>query len=75
MYHGEVVLFRMALGIFDMVKPHILEANYEETVGLVQGFNSYVNEVKLFEIVVNHKLSAEKMYKHLEKAIRSFSSP
>ena len=65
MYHGEVVLFRMALGIFDMVKPHILEANYEETVGLVQGFNSYVNEVKLFEIVVNHKLSAEKMYKHL----------
>jgi len=28
LYHGEVVLFRMSLAIFELVKPHIMEANY-----------------------------------------------
>ena len=74
MYHGEVVLFRMALGIFDMVRQHVMETNYEETVGLIQGFASYVNETKLIDNVISHKLSSEKMFRYLEKAQKCFVS-
>jgi hypothetical protein len=70
LYHGEVVMFRMALAIFELVKPHILEASYEDTVGLTQGFAGYVREEKLFEIALNHKLTDERLQKHLEKAER-----
>ena len=71
LYHGEVVLFRMALGIFELIKPHIIDANYEDTVGLTQGFASYIQENKLLEIIVTHKLTDEKVQKHLEKAQKS----
>lgn len=40
-----------------MVKPHIMETNYEDTVGLTQGFASYIREDKLIDIVVNHSLT------------------
>lgn len=50
-----------------------MEANYEDTVGLIQGFAGYVREDKLFDIVVNHKLSEEKLQKHLDKVQRSLS--
>ena len=49
-----------------------MEANYETTVGLVQGFASYIREDKLLDIAVNHKLSVEKLNKQLEKTMRGF---
>lgn len=71
LYFGEVVLFRMALAIFELVKPHIMEANYEDTIGLIQGFGSYVREDKLLDLLVHHKLSEDKLQRSLDKALRA----
>lgn len=36
------MLFRMALAIFELIKSYIMETNFEDTVGLIQGFGSYI---------------------------------
>lgn len=42
-----------------------MDTNFEDTVGLVQGFGSYIREEKLFDLVVHSKLSDEKLQRYL----------
>jgi len=51
------VLYRVALSIIELTKGHIMETNYEETIGLIQGFSGFIREEKLLEMMVNHKLT------------------
>jgi hypothetical protein len=70
-YAGELALFRLALTIFDLTAPRIMDTNYEETLGLIQGFAGYTKETKLLEGVMHHKLTGEKLHRTLDRVLRT----
>ena len=67
LYFGEVVLYRIALSIMELIRVHIMETSYEDTIGLIQGCSVYVREDKLLELVLAHKLSNQKLWKTIDK--------
>lgn len=72
MYVGEVALFRLALAIMDLVGPRIMENNYEETIGLIQGFGGFGKEKKLIDSISQNKLTSEKLHKTIERMQRLY---
>lgn len=56
-----MVLYKICLSIFELIGKGLLARNYEETVGLIQSYWSYVNENRLLELTVNNKLTNEKL--------------
>lgn len=69
-YAGELALFRLALTIFDLIAPRIMDTNYEETLGLIQGFAGFTKEAKLLEGVMHHKLTAEKLHRSFDRVAK-----
>ena len=60
-YQEEVVLYKLGLSIFELIGRRILTTNYEETIGLVQSYWSYLDENRLMMQVVKHQLTSEKL--------------
>lgn len=48
-----------------------MDTNYENTIGLIQGFGSYVREDRLIDLLVHHRLSDEKLHRTLDKGKRA----
>ena len=60
-YQEEVVLYKLGLSIFELIGRRILTTNYEETIGLVQSYWSYLDENRLMMQMVKHQLTSEKL--------------
>jgi hypothetical protein len=67
LYVGETALFRLALGIIDLVGHRLLSTSYEETIGLIQGFGGFGKEKKLIESISQNKIATDKIHKTLER--------
>lgn len=68
------MLYRLCLAIFELVGKRLVNQNYEETVHLIQSYWSYVDENKLLELVVNSKLTNEKLSKLFSKITKQVHS-
>ena len=73
LYQGEVVLFRMALSVIEVIEPWLQDTTYEQTLGLIQSFGGYCGEEKLLDCLVHHRLSSEKLERTMAKVQKGLS--
>lgn len=50
-----------------MIGKRLLGQNYENTVGLIQSYWSYVDEDRLLDLIVNSKLTNERLTRTFTK--------
>ena len=70
-YHGEVIHFRLGLCILSLIAPKIIDASYEDTIGIIRDFCYHLDEKKLLNNLLSHKLSYDKLENALKKVKNS----
>ena len=60
MFYGEIIIIKVALAIFSLAEPKLLEKSFEESIFYLRNCTFDVKEELLLKHVFNNKLTIEK---------------
>lgn len=61
-FYGEVIFFRTALSIFELLQEHLKGSSYEKCIASIKGFGQLIKEQKVLEAVAHSKITTDKLH-------------
>ena len=66
-YQQELLFYRLGLTIIELLGSKIMKSDYETTIRLIREYSAHIREEDIFPLILNHKLTLEKLEKTIEK--------
>lgn len=66
-YQQELLFYRLGLTIIELLGSKIMKSDYETTIRLIREYSANIREEDIFPLILNHKLTLEKLEKTIEK--------